>query len=225
MKHVIISLAMLAGAGAHAATPDISGPWVATKAIKQLKAEDGSAPPLTAAGKKLYAANQEKGTIDPMSRCLPAGNPRQMNTVGYPFNIVQGTDYYAVLYQWNHRTRAIFMNTDHFKNLGPGFFGQGVGKWQGDTLVVDTTRYNDKTWLDDSGLPHSKELHTVERFRLRDANTLELKVTFSDPVVFTHDWSAVMTYTKKPGVVIEEDNCVRRLGITLEDQAKQKSGG
>lgn len=225
MKYLALSLALALGTAAHAATPDISGPWMATKAVKQLKTEDGQLPPLTEAGKKLYAQNQSKGTIDPMSHCLPGGNPRQMNTTGFPFKIVQGTNYYGILYGWNHRTRVVYMNTEHFKNLGPGYYGQGVAKWEGNTLVIDTTKYNDSTWLDDSGLPHSKQLHTVERIRLRDKSTLEVKVTISDPVVYTRDWSTVMTYKKQPGALIEEDHCIRRLGLTLEEQAQKRTGG
>jgi len=220
---------LLAGAIAEAAgaarPPDISGPWIAPHAVLSLKTLAGKAPPLTAAGQRLYAQNRANLKSDPMRACLPGGNPRLMNTAGYPFNVVQGSDYYAIMFQWNHRERIVFMNSEHFKNLGPGYFGQAVGHWEGATLVVDTTGYNDRTWLDDSGLPHSKQLHTVERIRLRDPQTLEVRMSFSDPAIYTHDWEAVLTYRKRPGVLIEEDNCVKRLGITLESKAEQKSGG
>ncbi|MFT3907516.1 MAG: hypothetical protein QM718_14565 [Steroidobacteraceae bacterium] len=226
MKFTMLFVAPLAALSVSAAVqaaapPDLYGPWIASKPVTHLKAANGSAPPLTELGEKLYAQNQSNLKADPLKQCLPGGNPRMMNVTGFPFNVVQGTKYYAVMFEWNHRQRIIYMNSEHFKNLGPGYFGQSIGHWEGDTLVVDTTRYNDRAWLDDSGLPHSKQLHTIERIRLRDANTLQVSITFSDPTLYSRDWTAELTYTRKPGVILEEDNCIKRLGLTLESKAQQ----
>ncbi|MFT3905914.1 MAG: hypothetical protein QM718_06390 [Steroidobacteraceae bacterium] len=195
-----------------AGAPDISGPWQASADIKSLKVDGGGAPPLTAKGQQLLKEHQARPDDDPIKRCLPPGNPRTMNQAAFPFNIVQGQKFYTVMFEWNHLPRVIYMTGAHFENLGPGYFGQSVGHWDGDTLVVDTNTYNDATWLDDSGLPHSDALHTVERIRLRDANTLEVKIRFEDPAIYSKPWSTTLSYVKKPGVVIKEDYCLGRTG-------------
>jgi hypothetical protein len=87
-----------------------------------------------------------------------------------------------------------------------------VAKWQGDTLVIDTTGFNDSTWLDESGLPHSEALQTVERIRLKDASTLEDRITFTDANVFSTPWTAVLTFKKKPGYLVKVDYCLGRTG-------------
>lgn len=208
----MLSAALLPLVAVAAQAPDISGPWQAEKAVKALKVDGGGAVPLTDKARKALAQNQAKGADDPLARCLPPGNPRTMNQTGFPFNIVQGQKYYTVMFEWNHLPRVIYMDIPHFENLGPGYFGQSVGHWDGATLVVDTTTYNGTTWLDDSGLPHGEQLHTVERYRLRDARTLELKMSFEDPEYFTKPWSTTLTFTKQPGAVVKEDYCLGRTG-------------
>jgi len=210
---VCAGLTMAAAASATRAAPDLSGPWQTTARSDVLKTAEGNAPTLTAAGAALLKTNRANLKEDPARRCLPPGVPRVMLQPGFAFNFVVGQDVAGMFFEWNHLPRPIWINNQHFENIGPTYLGQSVGKWEGDTLVVDTNGFNDTTWLDSSGLPHSDQLETVERIRLRDANTLEDQITFKDPKVFTRTWSTVLTFTRRPGYVVKEDFCLKRLNI------------
>lgn len=218
MRALFVTLAATAVASiGMAATPgapaqDISGPWEIDTSSHVLKTFEGNAPPLTTQGQMLYEQNKANPDNDPNLSCLPPGIPRALTQQGYPFNIVVGETMVGMMIQWNHLPRIIYMNRDHFENIGPEYLGQSIGHWEGSTLVVDTNGYNDKTWLDDSGLPHTDELHTVERIRLKNANTLEDKIMFEDPKVFSKPWTALITFAKRTGVIIKEDYCLGRLG-------------
>jgi len=194
------------------ATPDISGPWEFTRAPATLVSESGAPVPLTAQGKLLYEQHRAAPDSDPIAGCLPPGIPRALMQRGYPFSIVVGSTTVGMMLQWNHLPRVIYMNREHFDNIGPEYLGQSVGHWQGTTLVVDTSGYNDKSWLDDTGLPHSEALHTLERIRLMDRNTLEDRIWIEDPAVFSVPWTSVLKFRRRPGVIIQEDYCLGRLG-------------
>jgi hypothetical protein len=197
---------------ASAATPDISGPWEILGPISQLTTLAGGSPPLTAAGQELYLKNRANIEADPIKSCLPPGIPRALTQPGFPFSVVQGRDYLGMMLQWNHLPRIIYMNQEHFENIGPEYLGQSVAHWEGEILVIDSTGYNDKTWLDESGLPHSEALHTVERLRLQSPDRLEDMIRFEDPSVFSAPWSARLVFRKRPGVLIKEDYCLGRTG-------------
>ncbi|MGC3980400.1 MAG: hypothetical protein QM808_03985 [Steroidobacteraceae bacterium] len=199
--------------------PDLSGPWQISNTPTALTTSDGKQPPLTEEGKKLYADNQAaktKGdkTYDSINKCVPPGIPR-LAMQPFPFDIVQGPRHVAIMHEWNHLPRTIYMAEGHFDGIGPTYLGQSVGKYEGDTLVVDTNQFNDQTLLDDSGLPHSDELVTVERYRLiDDGKRLELRVTITDPKIFTQPWETTLTFDKSPaGTIVKEDYCFRRTGI------------
>lgn len=192
--------------------PDISGPWQVANSLAGLKTVEGGTPPLTAAGKAAYAKNKASPADDPIKGCLPPGVPRAMLQKGFPFKIVQGKTMYGMVFQWNHLLRTIYMNTDHFEGIGPQYFGQSVGHWEGDTLLVDTNAYNSATYLDDSGLPHTAALTTLERIKLASDGTLEDRITFTDAEMYSRAWTAVLTFKKRAGVIIEEDYCLGRTG-------------
>jgi len=85
--------------------------------------------------------------------------------------------------------------------------GDSIGKWEGDTLVIDTVGFNDKTWLDRGGLPHSEDLHVVERIRRVDHDTLEIKITIDDPKAYTKTWGGQLIFQLKPDWNIMEFIC------------------
>jgi hypothetical protein len=89
----------------------------------------------------------------------------------------------------------------------PTWMGYSVGKWEGDTLVVDTTGFNDRTWLDDGGHPHSDALHVTERFRRIDFGHMELGITIDDPKMYTKPWSATVPYNLLPDTELIEYVC------------------
>jgi len=203
-------------ASAHAATPDISGPWIIAQPHEVLKTTDGRAPPLLPAAAATYAATKAAVSTpkdnDPDLRCLPPGVPRLM-LQSFPFNIVQGKTMYAMMFEWNHLNRIIHLVADHSDTIGPLYLGQSIGHWEGNSLVVDTNSYNDTTWLDDSGLPHSDQLHTVEHMKLAGGGTeLIDTITIDDPQTFAKPWQTVMVFRKDPGAIIKEDYCLGRLG-------------
>jgi hypothetical protein len=178
-----------------------------------LKDEQGHAPPLTSAGLAAYQHNREHPELDPLRRCLPAGVPRVLLQQGFAFNIVQGLTMYAFMLQWNHLNRVVYLNQDHFEGIGPQYLGQSVGHWDGATLVINTNSYNEVTYLDDSGLPHSDQLETTERLHLRrNGKILEDDISFTDPKMFAHPWQTVLKFHKQPGVIITEDYCLGRTG-------------
>lgn len=197
---------------AHAATPDLSGPWEILGPAGHLTTLAGGSPPLNAAGQDLYAKNRADLEADPMKSCLPPGIPRAMMRPGFPFSVVEGQNYLGMMLQWNHLPRIIYMNQAHFENIGPEYLGQSVAHWEGKVLIIDSTGYNDKTWLDESGLPHSDALHTVEHLRLQSPDRLEDVIRFEDPAVFSTPWSARLVFRKRPGALIKEDYCLGRTG-------------
>lgn len=198
--------------------PDLSGPWVVDNPPAALMTLEGKAPPLNDEAKKVYEAHiaaRAKGdrSYDSMSRCVPPGIPR-LALQPLPFSIVQGKRHVSFMHEWNHLPRIVYMTEGHFEGIGPTYLGQSVGHWDKDTLVVDTNAFNDQTLLDDSGLPHSDELTTEERYRLIDGgNRLELRVTINDPKTFTQPWDTGLKFDKRAGAVIKEDYCFRRTGV------------
>src|SRR5260370_18150346 len=86
------------------------------------------------------------------------------------------------------------MDRPHSKDLDSTWLGDSVGHYEGDTLVIDTLGFNDKTWLDNVGHPHSDELHTVERLRRLHQDTLELALTIEDPKAYTHSFTSKRTF-------------------------------
>ncbi len=95
------------------------------------------------------------------------------------------------------------MNTEHPKDPDSTWMGDAVGKYEGDTLVIDTIGFNDKTWLDQTGHPHSDALHVTERFRRLSREKLELNVTIDDPKAYTKTFSASKMYNLSQGPIGE----------------------
>src|SRR3984893_14581898 len=105
-------------------------------------------------------------TNDPISNCFPPGVPRIYLIRGEPVEILQTPGKVVMLYEYDHFVREIYADgRQHPKDVNPTWMGDSIGKWEGDTLVVDSVGFNDKTWLDNEGHPHSEDLHVVERIR------------------------------------------------------------
>ncbi len=147
----------------------------------------------------------EKGIIrvTPSSGCRPGGTPGQM-IFNEPLFIVQTPQMVTLLYQRNHEVRHIYMNAAHSKNPKPSWFGESVGHYEGDELVVDTVGFNDKSELDNWGTPHSEALHVTERYKMTEGGK-QLRVTFTidDPKAFNKPWSGVAVFRQVKGPMIE----------------------
>jgi hypothetical protein len=138
-----------------------------------------------------------------MSRCQPLGVPR-LGNIPYNFSFLQEKGVITMLYEFDHYPRFIYMNVDHPKDLQKTWMGHSVGRWEGDTLVIDTVGMNDKTWIDSVGTPHTDQLHVTERFRLTDGGKiLELTYTVEDPGTFTTKWSGRSTYSRAESPMVE----------------------
>jgi hypothetical protein len=149
---------------------------------------DGQPIPFTAAGL------QSQKTIDyaknPNGFCLPPG-PSRAITGPSPFQIVQSPEVIAILFENHFVYRTIYIDGKHPEDISeyPAFMGHSIGKWQGDTLVVDTAGIKAETWLDSNGLEHSDKLHLTETFQRAGPHIIHYTVTYDDPVMFTKPWT------------------------------------
>jgi hypothetical protein len=103
--------------------------------------------------------------------------------------------------------RIIYMNAaGHPKDLAPSDYGHSIGRWEGDTLVVDTIGFNDKTFVDNYRTPHTTQLHVIERFRMiNDGKSLEVNIKVEDPGAYNMPWTARSTWRRvHPGLLIED---------------------
>jgi hypothetical protein len=187
--------AVLGGKPNHDGTPvphapdgkaDLSGIW-----NKRLITNTTAAmEPLPFTPEGLKAFNDVAGLIDPMSRCIFPGLPR-LNSEPYPMQIVQLPDKVIFLYEYMHNFRVVYTDgRGHRKNWEPSLLGDSVGRWDGDTLVIDTVGLTgDLTWLDGHGNRHSDALHVVERWRRISANQIWYEHTIDDPKFYWKPWT------------------------------------
>jgi len=194
----------------------ISGTYWTTQYQAKIEPVGGGELPFTAAGKEAYAKNigglKDASIIDAARRyCVPDGVPRVL-AGPYPFEIFQAPPGQVTLvYELNHQVRVIAMDkplpsADELETL-PYYNGHSVGRFEGDTLVVETAGFNEKTFLDATGAPHTDEMRTVERIRRVSPNELEDVVTIHDPKYYTRDWQARFVYTLRNDVWLEDYVC------------------
>jgi hypothetical protein len=148
---------------------------------------DGEIPYLPAALEQRNKNRERRWVDDPERKCYMPGVPRA-NYLPYPFQIVQGTDTVLITYEFADAMRIVHM-TDPGPAPDYSWMGWNVGRWDGNTLVVDVTFQRDDTWLDRSGNYHSDELHVVERYTLRSPDVLMYEATIEDPKVFSRPWT------------------------------------
>jgi hypothetical protein len=198
-----------------AGVPNLSGVWVMPSPIRMLKTTDGQAPPLLPAARAEYqkrqAALKADPKSDPVSNCWMQGVPRLIYAP-YPVLIAQEKDRVSLVYETNHTFRIVSLKHPLPKegpDLDPLWLGYSAGHWDGKTLVVDTIGFNDKTWLDYSGLPHGEKLKVQERYTLDGPDRIKGVVTVTDPDTFSHPWSTAFTLVRKPGYELKESVCVR----------------
>jgi hypothetical protein len=146
-------------------------------------------------------------TDDPVYACFPPGTPR-VYLHPFPMEIVQTPVRVLMMFEYDHLIRQIYTDgRGHRADLAPMWMGDSVGRWEGDTLVVETLNFNDKTWLDRTGVPHSEELRVVERIRLLDQDTLEVDIVMHDPVAFVAPWAG-RRILRRVDWTIEEFSCM-----------------
>ena len=159
---------------------------------------------------------------DPTLHCDPMGMPRMLTFYG-PFQFVPLPDRILVLYEHERIWRQIWMDGRPLpKDPDPSWYGSSVGRWDGNTLVIDTVGLNEKSWVDQFGDQHSDAAHLVERYRRLDRNTLQLNMTLDDPKAYTKQWvSDNRILHLKPNYQFQEDICVAsEMGSFEENIAK-----
>jgi len=182
-----------------AGKPDLSGFWRGPLLRNMDKnVPGGFAAIFTPAGKAAYEYNSTK-TVNPEGLCLFAGIPRA-SISGVPFEIVQHPTRIAFLYELMTTWRSIPLDgRAHPKDIEPSFFGNGIGRWEGDTLVIDSIGFKDKlSWLDDDAHPHSDQMHVVEKWWRPDADHLNHEVTVEDPRFYTKPFTFDRVFTPMP---------------------------
>ena len=164
--------------------------------------------------KKQNYANRR--TADPETKCYEPGVPR-VTYMPYPFQIVQTPTYIAVLYEYNHVTRHIYVDgSPHPRGpIDNWFMGDSRARWDGNTLVVDVIHFTDQTWFDRAGNFHSDALHVVERYTPTDRNHIQYEATIEDPKVFTRPWKISLPLYRRtePNIQLLEYECYTMLQV------------
>jgi hypothetical protein len=174
-------------------------------------------PPMTGWGEAQYKATKSSfgphpyplaETNDPLYHsCVPPGLPR-IYLHPFPMQIVQAHGEVIMLFEYDSIRHQIFTDgRPHDTALGPSWMGDSIGHWEGNVLVADTVNFNDKTWLDRMGHPHSDALHLIERIRRVDHDHLVDDLTIEDPKAYTKPWTAHLDFLLRPNWTLGEQFC------------------
>jgi hypothetical protein len=204
---------------------DISGAWFRTTPIQTFSAvpgaPGGNSPeaPFTPAGKAQFDKNHPGYgpravpalRNDPMGTCDPLGVPRIVNAeVGSShswWELVPTAGRVFQFFEWHHDYRVIYTDGRKLPSMDdaePKWDGYSVGRWEGNTFIVDSIGFDDRTWLDKFGYPHSDQMRLEERYRRVDHDTLELTMTLTDPQYYTKPWESDKKLFKLNGLPFEK---------------------
>jgi hypothetical protein len=194
-------------------TSPLLQPWAAAK-VREANAK------VHAGGVPFTASN----------RCWPAGVPGVLGLTAEPVVFFQTPNEVTIIYQRNQTVRHVYLNAEHPENLTPSWLGHSIGHYEGDTLVVDTVGLNDKTYMDNFPIPHSDQLHVIERYRIvpgspdlitdmprpndderfykrHESQVLQVIATIEDPGAFTEPFSIMQLYEPESEGGLEESIC------------------
>lgn len=175
-------------------------------------ADAGKVAPFQPWAKGLYEYRQKNLLKDdPMASCLPPGGPREFQ-VPYGLQILEQPErqrLFVFLGGGNRNWRLIHLDGRAHQpgDLEPTYYGDSVGKWEGDTLVIDAIAFNERFWFSNGGLPHTESLHLTERLSRPDFNTLKYEVRVDDPDAYTRPWSAGWNLYWVPNQEVDEYFC------------------
>ena len=146
-----------------------------------------------------------KIAFTPRQSCMPAGVPAFVLFGGGNVHFAQTPKEVTIIFDGDQQVRHVYMNVPHSKNLKPSWYGESVGHYEGDTLVVDTIGLNTKTFVDPYRTPHSDKLHVIERFRTIDnGNQLEVALAIDDSDTYNQPWQAMARYRRVQAPYVEE---------------------
>ena len=191
--------------------PDLNGYWKGTRDTVPVgniaKDLPGLKLPLTPAGEAAWKHNVT-ATIDPESLCILGGIPRH-NASGLAFRILQAPTRVAFLYAYSYYRLIPVDGSKHTEDPDPSFFGEEIGKWDGDALVIDSVGFKEtQVWADENGSPHSDALHVVERWTRPDADHIHVETLIEDPKFYTTSFKYSRTWVLgRPGEDLHEFAC------------------
>jgi hypothetical protein len=170
----------------------------------------GTEAPMLPWAAELYKHRVDtRGYDRPMTTCMPHGVPDAMTVAGLPFKILQMPGETVVLFEEFHKYRQI--HTDGRKlpvDPDPAWYGYSIGRWEGETFVVETAGFKEGSWLDNNGHPHTEALRTTERFRRINFGGMELTVTVDDPKAYSRSWvSDTVRFVLQPDTELLEHLC------------------
>ena len=192
---------------------DLSGFWMPNDNVRHLlnlasdmKPED---IPLTPWAREIYQQRIDtNGKDHPGVSCLPSGIPEKLN-IPDGLKVVHTPDLLLFLYESRTIYRQVFTDGRPLppKDVQPTWMGYSVGRWDGDTMVIDTIGSNGKTWLDMKGLPGTEELHVTERYTRPRIGLMDIDVTINDPKAYTRPWNVKLQWALQPDTDLIESIC------------------
>ena len=191
------------------ATPEDKGVWTPLFGIRDPIVEDLDSVPFQPWARALYDARQVH-ELEPHARCKASGLSRQFLTP-YGVEILEIPEL-EELYIFDiggpHTFRKVYMDgRSHPKNPEPSNYGHSIGWWEGDTLVIDSVGFNEDFWFERRGLPHTDQLHTIERLTRVNSHVLEYMITVDDPGAYTGPWTGWFNAQWEEGTELFEYIC------------------
>jgi hypothetical protein len=191
--------------------PDLSGIWQSSRPAFDLRQvmKSGDSAPFTSEGRKIFEERQaSRSKDDPSARCLPTGLPVRA-FLRTPMKIVQTPGLTVILYESRTTFRQILTDGRPLpKEIDwPAWQGFSIGRWDGDTFVVESTGFNGLAWLDQAGHPASSKLKLTERLRRRDFGHIDLEMIIDDPATYTRPWSILGELVYQPDTELLEFIC------------------
>ena len=188
--------------------PDLQGIWITRNAASfdvSEVAENRQIPYLPEALER----EQKGDRVDPIAHCSMPGVPR-VTYMPFPIQILQRPGYVVFLYEYQHDHRIVQTSgRQHLEDID-FYLGDSVGRWEGETLVIDVTNLNDKTWLDSARHTHSDQLHVVERYTRLGPDVIAYEATIEDPKTYSKPWKIAMPLHRitEPGFELREQECM-----------------
>ena len=229
----MLSPCLLGQGTSHSGSKNLTGLWTRVGRVPYM----APTAAWTAAGKAAFEANKPSfgpraidpalGN-DPMGTCDPLGMPRQafVEVADRSMEFLQSSDRVVQFFEWQHQFRTIWTGTDDSalpKNPDPRWNGYSIGRWDGDTFVVDSNGFDDRTWLDMYGDPHSDALQVEERYRRVDPNTLSLVITFTDSKYLMKPWtSPTIQFKSIKGKGVDDTTRLETFCVPTEEEAFNK---